>query len=98
MLHRHGLRREVTRLEVHRPRHVDDVEPEKAIADGLDPGLFDPGPRFCQKSVPDSEHPAEGRHDTNPYVRDFRAVLYSCWLDDLHTLDATRAGPVNVRG
>ncbi len=79
-----GCSREVACFEVHWPIHVDNVQPEKAIADRLDPGLSDAGARFCQKTVSGRQHPAERRYDANPHVRDFRALFHSRWLDNLH--------------
>ena len=65
-------RREVPCFEVHRPIHIDNVQPEKAIADRFDPGLLDRGARFRQKTVSGRQHPAEGCYDANPHVRDCR--------------------------
>ncbi len=46
----HGVRgssREEPCFKVHWPVHVDYVQSEKAIADGLDPSFLDLGARLC---------------------------------------------------
>jgi hypothetical protein len=95
MLDARGFSREKARFDVHWPIHVDDVQSQKAIADGLEPGFIDTVARLGQKSVSYRQHSPEGRYDTNPHVRDREPLLDSCRLKDLHSDDRIRRDRLN---
>ena len=56
----HRFRREVPRFEVHWPVHVDDVEPEKAVADGLIPASLMPARASARRPSRAANIPRKG--------------------------------------
>ena len=87
MRYTRGASREVASFQVHLPVHVDDVQPEEAVADGLDASFIDPHACLRQKAVSGRQHPPEWRFNASPDVWDCESLLHSCVFNDLHPDD-----------